>query len=101
MITITPKEKSFAFSDAKLNDIINTHLRYMECFSEDDDIKYSVIIPENEEDVKTIEYLSIDSVNITGDYYEANIIIDDSVTVAVIHRDLVSDFILSKIDSAS
>lgn len=101
MITITPKEKSFAFSDAKLNDIVRTHIEYMRSFCEDDDISYSVIIPENEEDIIAIESLSIDSVNISGDYYEANIITDDSVTVAVIHKKFVSDCILSKIDSAS
>ncbi len=101
MITITPKEKSFAFSDAKLNDIVRTHIEYMRSFCEDDDISYSVIIPENVEDIRAVEEELIDSVNISGDYYEANIITDDSVTVAVIHRDLVSDCILSKIDSAS
>lgn len=101
MITVTPDSKSFSFVDVNLNAIVATHLEYMRIFSEDADIKYSVIIPENADDITAIEAESIDSVNISGEYYEANIIYDDSVTVAVIHRDLISDFILSKTDFAS
>lgn len=91
MITVNPDNHTFNSSDAKLNDAVNTHIGYMSCFSEDGDIKYSVLIAEGEDDVNLIGTMNVDYVDINGDYYEANIIEDNSVTVAIIHKDLVKE----------
>ena len=101
MITVTPDNPDISTADEKLKEIISTHLAYMQSFSEYDGIKYSILVPETESEAARIDTLNIDHINITGDYYEATVIDDDSVTVAVIHKNLISKGILALVDEFS
>ena len=101
MITVKPDSPYFNTADEKLEEIISTHIAYMQSFCEYDDIKYSILVPETESEAARIDTLNIDHINITGDYYEATVIDDDSVTVAVIHKNLISKGILALVDEFS
>lgn len=102
MIELKPGMNDSFISDEKvLTDIVRTHLSYMNEFSKDNDVDYSVVIMESEDEVSDIVREDIDNVNITGKYYELTFISDDCVKVVIVNESMATNAILSKTDISS
>ena len=87
MIRLNPNDVVPYFQDAELVGIVETHMSFMRLFSSDDNVSYSLIIPQSKEETEILMKDVPDNVNITGKYLEITFINDDSVKVVVVGED--------------
>ena len=101
MIRLKPNDVIPHFEDAELVGIVETHMSFMRLFSSDDNMSYSLIIPQSKEETDMLMKDIPDNVNITGNYLEITFIDDDSVKVVVVGEDNLVPGIEKYLDESS
>ena len=101
MIRLKPNDVIPHFEDAELVGIVETHMSFMRLFSSDDNMSYSLIIPQSKEETEMLMKDVPDNVNITGNYLEITFIDDDSVKVVVVGEDNLVPGIEKYLDESS
>ena len=101
MIRLKPNDVIPHFEDAELVGIVETHMSFMRLFSRDDNVSYSLIIPQSKEETDMLMKDVPDNVNITGNYLEITFINDDSVKVVVVGEDNIVPGIERYLDESS
>ena len=101
MIRLKPNDVVPHFQDAELAGIVETHISFMKLFSSDDNVSYSLIIPQSKEESNMLMRDVPDNVNIKGNYLEVTFIDDDSVKVVVIDKGNVVPGIEKYLDESS
>ena len=101
MIRLKPNDVIPHFEDAELVGIVETHMSFMRLFSSDDNVSYSLIIPQSKEETDMLMKDVPDNVNITGNYLEITFINDDSVKVVVVGEDNIVPGIERYLDESS
>ena len=101
MIRLKPNDVIPHFEDAELVGIVETHMSFMRLFSSDDNMSYSLIIPQSKEETEMLMKDAPDNVNITGNYLEITFIDDDSVKVVVVGEDNLVPGIEKYLDESS
>ena len=101
MIRLNPNDVVPHFEDDELVGIVETHMSFMRLFSRDDNVSYSLIIPQNKEETDMLMKDVPDNVNITGKYLEITFIDDDSVKVVVVGEDNLVPGIEKYLDESS
>ena len=101
MIRLNPNDVVPYFQDAELVGIVETHMSFMRLFSSDDNVSYSLIIPQSKEETEILMKDIPDNVNITGNYLEITFINDDSVKVVIVGEDNIVPGIEKYLDESS
>ena len=101
MIRLKPNDVVPYFQDAELVGIVETHMSFMRLFSSDDNMSYSLIIPQSKEETEMLMKDVPDNVNITGNYLEITFIDYDSVKVVVVGEDNLVPGIEKYLDESS
>ena len=101
MIRLNPNDVVPHFEDDELVGIVETHMSFMRLFSSDDNVSYSLIIPQSKEETDMLMKDIPDNVNITGNYLEITFINDDSVKVVVVGEDNIVPGIERYLDESS
>ena len=87
MIRLNPNDVVPHFEDDELVGIVETHMSFMRLFSRDDNVSYSLIIPQSKDETEVLMKDVPDNVNITGKYLEITFINDDSVKIVIVGED--------------
>lgn len=87
MIRLKPNDVIPHFEDAELVGIVETHMSFMRLFSRDDNVSYSLIIPQSKDETEVLMKDVPDNVNITGKYLEITFINDNSVKIVIVGED--------------
>ena len=101
MIRLNPNDVVPHFEDDELVGIVETHMSFMRLFSRDDNVSYSLIIPQSKDETEVLMKDVPDNVNITGNYLEITFINDDSVKVVVVGEDNIVPGIERYLDESS
>ena len=101
MIRLNPNDVVPHFEDDELVGIVETHMSFMRLFSSDDNMSYSLIIPQSKEETEMLMKDVPDNVNITGNYLEITFINDDSVKVVVVGESNVVPSVVEYLDRCS
>ena len=101
MIRLNPNDVVPHFEDDELVGIVETHMSFMRLFSRDDNVSYSLIIPQSKEETDMLMKDVPDNVNITGKYLEITFIDDDSVKVVVVGESYIVPEIEKYLDRCS
>lgn len=101
MIMLKPNDVVPHFQDAELIGIVETHMSFMRLFSSDDNVSYSLIIPQNKEETDMLMKDVPDNVNITGNYLEVTFIDDNSVKIVIVGEDNIVPGIEKYLDESS
>ena len=101
MIRLNPNDVVPHFEDDELVGIVETHMSFMRLFSRDDNVSYSLIIPQSKDETEVLMKDVPDNVNITGKYLEITFINDDSVKVVVVGESNVVPSVVEYLDRCS
>ena len=101
MIRLKPNDVVPYFQDAELVGIVETHMSFMRLFSSDDNVSYSLIIPQSKEETEILMKDIPDNVNITGNYLEITFINDNSVKIVIVGEDNIVPGIEKYLDESS
>ena len=101
MIRLKPNDVVPYFQDAELVGIVETHMSFMRLFSRDDNVSYSLIIPQSKDETEVLMKDVPDNVNITGKYLEITFINDNSVKIVIVGEDNLVPGIEKYLDESS
>lgn len=101
MIRLNPNDVVPHFEDDELVGIVETHMSFMKLFSRDDNVSYSLIIPQSKDETEVLMKDVPDNVNITGKYLEITFINDNSVKIVIVGEDNIVPGIEKYLDESS